>query len=68
MKKSIDLENFLPGADWQRLETWAAMAGMQPLDYLKVCVRRGHALVREELLANGPLAIRPIVDDTDYRG
>ena len=68
MKKSIDLESFLPGEDWQRLEIWAAMAGMRPLDYLKVCVRRGHALVREELLAEVPLAILPIVDDTNSLG
>ncbi len=65
MRKSIDLESFLPGSDWQRLETWAAMAGMPTLDYLKVCVRRGHALVREELLARTPLAMRPTIDDAD---
>ena len=62
MRKSIDLESFLPEPDWQRLETWAAMAGMPALDYLRVCVRRGHALVREELLAEAPLSMRPIID------
>ena len=70
MRKTIDLESFLPEPDWQRLETWAAVAGMPTIDYLKVCVRRGHALVREELLAEAPLAIRPIDDvtDTDNQG
>ena len=63
MQNLIDLDSFLPGSDWQHLETWAAVAGMTPLDYLKVCVRRGHALVREELLTEGSIEIRPIVDE-----
>ena len=65
MRKMIDLESFLPEPDSQRLETWAAMAGMPAIDYLKVCVRRGHALLREELLADAPLAMRPIFDEAN---
>ena len=63
MRKSIDLESFLPGADWQRLETWAAIAGMSPLVYLRVCVHRGHAVLREEIKADAPVAVRPITDE-----
>ena len=54
MRKTIDLESFLPGADWQRLETWAAIAGMSPLVYLRVCVHRGHAVLCEEIKADAP--------------
>ncbi len=63
MQKLIDLESFLPESDWQRLETWAAMAGVSPIDYLKVCVRRGHELVRQELIMEEAVVLRPIPDD-----
>jgi|APSaa5957512535_1039671.scaffolds.fasta_scaffold1149358_1 hypothetical protein len=62
MRQSVDLESFLPDADWQRLETWAALAGMAPMDYLRVCVHRGHAILRQELQNQDTLNIRPGVD------
>ena len=49
MKFSNELMSALPGADWQRIETWAAIAGMTPAQYLALCIRRGHALVKEDL-------------------
>lgn len=49
MKFSDELMSALPGADWQRIETWAAIAGMTPAQYLVLCIRRGHALVKEDL-------------------
>jgi hypothetical protein len=60
MRRSVDLDDFLPGDDWQRLETWAAIAGMTPLDYLRQCVRRGHAVLREELSEHAPVGLRPL--------
>tara|TARA_Y100001960_G_C14580963_1_gene780745 strand:- start:532 stop:738 length:207 start_codon:yes stop_codon:yes gene_type:complete len=63
MRKLIDLESFLPESDWQRLETWAAMAGVSPLDYIKVCVRRGHELISKELITEENVALRPISED-----
>jgi hypothetical protein len=62
MRRSVDLESFLPDADWQRLETWAALAGMAPMEYLRVCVHRGHATLRQELKSQDTLNIRPGVD------
>lgn len=49
MKYSDDLHRALPGEDWQRIETWAAIAGMTPGQYLALCIRRGHALLKEEI-------------------
>ena len=49
MKFSDEILTALPGEDWQRIETWAAIAGMTPAQYLILCIRRGHALVKEDL-------------------
>ncbi|NQV99183.1 MAG: hypothetical protein HQ483_05770 [Rhodospirillales bacterium] len=49
MRFSDELLTALPGEDWQRIETWAAIAGMTPAQYLSLCIRRGHALVKEDL-------------------
>ncbi len=49
MKYSDDLHKALPGEDWQRIETWAAIAGMTPAQYLALCIRRGHDLLKEEI-------------------
>ena len=69
MRKLIDLEAFLPGSDWQRLETWAALAGMTPMDYLRACVRRGHAALSAELAQQADSFIRPAIDgDGHQRG
>ncbi len=54
MKYSEDLLNTLPGEDWQRMETWAAIAGMTPAQYVSLCIRRGHAIVKEELKLSNP--------------
>lgn len=52
MKFSDELLTALPGEDWQRIESWAAIAGMTPAQYLSLCIRRGHALIKEELKCN----------------
>ncbi len=49
MKFTDELMTALPGGDWQRIETWAAIAGMTPAQYVSLCIRRGHAVLREEL-------------------
>ena len=49
MKFSDELMSALPGHDWQRIETWAAVAGMTPAQYLSLCIRRGHELNKEDL-------------------
>ena len=49
MKFSDELMSALPGQDWQRIETWAAIAGMTPAQYLSLCIRRGHELNKEDL-------------------
>jgi hypothetical protein len=49
MKFSDELMSALPGGDWQRIETWAAVAGMTPAQYLSLCIRRGHKLNKEDL-------------------
>ena len=49
MKFSDELMSALPGGDWQRIETWAAIAGMTPAQYLSLCIRRGHELNKEDL-------------------
>ena len=54
MKFSDELMTALPDNDWQRIETWAAVAGMTPAQYLSLCIRRGHALVKEELKQTNP--------------
>lgn len=58
MKITIDVDTLLPGADWQRLETWAALAGMSLADYISACVRRGHRELRAEV-AESTLYLRP---------
>lgn len=62
MKITIDVDTLLPGADWQRLETWAALAGMSLADYVSACVRRGHLELRAEV-AESALYLRPAGDD-----
>jgi hypothetical protein len=49
MHVAVDLDSLLPGEEWQRLETWAALAGMSPVDYVRACVRRGHEEMRQDL-------------------
>ena len=49
MKFSEELLTALPGEDWQRIESWAAIAGMTPAQYLSLCIRRGHASIKEDL-------------------
>lgn len=57
MKYSDDLLTALPGEDWQRMETWAALAGMTPAQYVSLCIRRGHAVVKEELKLSDPTLV-----------
>ena len=52
MKFSDELMGALPGGDWQRIETWAAVAGMTPTQYLSLCIRRGHELNKKDLKQN----------------
>lgn len=63
MKITLDAGDLLPGADWQRLETWAALAGMTPMDYVRACVRRGHLELSAEV-SETALYLRPQVDET----
>ncbi len=58
MKIILDVNDLLPGADWQRLETWAALADMTPLQYVRACVRRGHLELRAEV-GESALYVRP---------
>ena len=62
MKISLDANDLLPGADWQRLETWAALADMTPMEYVRACVRRGHLELRAEL-SESTLYVRPATDE-----
>ena len=61
MKIILDVNDLLPGADWQRLETWAALADMTPMEYVRACVRRGHLELRSEV-AESVLYVRPATD------
>ena len=61
MKIILDVNDLLPGADWQRLETWAALAAMTPTDYVRACVRRGHLELRGGVAENA-LYICPATD------
>lgn len=61
MKIALDVSELLPGADWQRLETWAALADMTPVEYVRACVRRGHLELRAEV-AKTSLLLRPNLD------
>ena len=58
MKIILDVNDLLPGNDWQRLETWAALADMTPMEYVRACVRRGHLELRAEV-AETALYVRP---------
>ena len=62
MKITLDLNDLLPGADWQRLETWAALADMTPLEYVRACVCRGHLELRAEVLKSA-IYVRPATDE-----
>ena len=61
MKITLDVNELLPGTDWQRLETWAALADMTPLEYVRACVRRGHLELRAEVVKSA-LYVRPATD------
>jgi len=61
MKITLDIDSLLPGRDWQRLETWAAMAGQTPAEYVRACIRRGHLELKGEL-AKGAMLLRPSID------
>ncbi len=63
MKITLEMDTLLPGADWQRLETWAALMNMTPLEYINACVRRGHLEIRAEA-AKSALYLRPLSDET----
>ena len=58
MKIILDVDDLLPDADWQRLETWAAVADMTPMEYVRTCVRRGHLELRAEVAESG-IYVRP---------
>ena len=61
MKIILDVNDLLPGADWQRLETWAALADMTPMEYVRACVRRGHLELRRDV-AESAIYVRPATD------
>lgn len=61
MKITLEMESLLPGADWQRLETWAALAGMTPAEYVRACVRLGHVKLSSDLRHNA-IRLSPNVD------
>lgn len=61
VKITLDIETLLPGADWQRLETWAGLAGMTPAEYVRACARRGHLELKGDL-ATAALFLRPNAD------
>ena len=61
MKISLDINDLLPGADWQRLKTWAPLAEMTPMEYACACVRRGHLELRAEVAESEPY-VRPLTD------
>ena len=62
MNITFDIDDLLPGTDWQRLETWAALAEMTPLQYVRACVQRGHLELRAEVSENSNF-LRPATDD-----
>jgi len=65
MKITLDLETLLPGADWQRLETWAAMSGLTPEEYVHACIRRGHRALRDDV-AGSDASLSPAGEDYGY--
>ena len=60
-KITLDINELLSGTDWQRLETWAALADMTPLEYVRACVRRGHLELRAEVVKSA-IYVRPASD------
>lgn len=62
MKITLEMDGLLPGTDWKRLETWAALADMTPEEYVRACVRRGHLELRAEV-AESSLHLRPATED-----
>ena len=62
MKITLDVNDLLLGVDWQRLETWAVLADMPPMQYVRACVRRGQLELRAEV-ARSPLYVRPATDE-----
>ena len=62
MNITFEINDLLPGTDWQRLETWAALAGMSPLEYVRACVQRGHLELRAELSEKSNF-LRPALDE-----
>jgi hypothetical protein len=66
MKFSDELMSALPGGDWQRIETWAAIAGITPAQYLSLCIRRGHELNKQDLKKDGfNLKISPGLENVE---
>ncbi|MDD9877093.1 MAG: hypothetical protein OXR84_06595 [Magnetovibrio sp.] len=61
MKITLEMKSLLPGADWQRLETWAALAGMTPAEYVRACVRLGHSKLSADL-RRSTIGLSPNVD------
>ncbi len=61
MKTTLDVNELLPGTDWQRLETWAALADMTPLEYVRAYVRPRHLELRAEEVKSA-LYVRPATD------
>ena len=61
MKIILDVNDLRPGADWQRLAIWAALADKTPMEYVRACVRRGHLELRGDIVESA-LHIRPATD------
>ena len=61
MEITFEIDDLLPGADCQRLETWAALARLRPREYVRACVRRGHLELRAEVKKQS-VNLKPITD------
>ena len=61
MKSTLDVNEWLPGTDSQRLKTWAALADITPSKYVRACVRRRHLELRAEEVKSA-LYVRPATD------
>ena len=58
MQITLDVNEVLPSTDWQGLVTWAALADITPLEYVRACVRRRHLELRAEEVKSA-LYVRP---------
>ena len=63
MNITFEIDDLLPGADWQRLETWAILADMTPMEYVRACVQRGHLELRAEVSED--IHLRPSPDEVE---